>query len=112
MSPVSRPTEVGRGRLDRLAENLADIGIAFERGQMFGCPGVRQVGKGKFFVTVWADDLVFKLEGAHHAAALALSGAHLLEPMPGRPMKQWVVVPPSYADRDVEFGTAAARFVG
>ena len=42
------------------------------------------------------DDMVFKLEGEAHEAALALDGAHLFEPVAGRPMKSWVQVPPTH----------------
>jgi hypothetical protein len=45
--------------------------------------------------------MVFKLEDpAAHADALALEGAHLFDPGGhGRPFKEWVVVPPTLADR-------------
>jgi hypothetical protein len=94
--------------LDALADDLAGMGVPFERSQMFGCPGLRRPGKGKFFATVLGRDVMFKLEGEAHAEALGLDGSHLFQPMEGRPaMKQWVVVPAAHADRWPEFGAAA-----
>jgi len=93
--------------LDVLADDLAGMGVPFERSQMFGCPGLRRPGKGKFFATVLGRDVMFKLEGAAHAEALALEGAHVFEPIPGRQMKQWIVVPPAHAHRWPEFGASA-----
>jgi hypothetical protein len=46
------------------------------------------------------EDMVFKL--TDHAAreqALSIEGAHLFEPMEGRTMKKWVVVPKAQAAR-------------
>ena len=34
--------------LDVLADDLAGMGVPFERSQMFGCPGLRRPGKGKW----------------------------------------------------------------
>lgn len=110
---MDKPTPAGLEMLDALAEGLSDNGIAFERSQMFGSPGLRLPGKGKFFLTlVDGDELIFKLEGGAHATALGLDGAHLFEPMAGRPMKQWVQVPPAHRGRYLEFATAAAVALG
>jgi hypothetical protein len=56
--------------------------------------------------------MVFKLTGAEHASALALSGARLFDPMGGRPMKQWVEVPHAHAARWAELARAALRDMG
>ena len=55
------------------------------------------------------DAMVFKLEDpAAHAEALALDGAHLLDPGgSGRPFKEWVVVPPALAERWPDLAAAA-----
>lgn len=113
MPAMTKPTPDGLTLLDELADDLEAAAVAFERSQMFGSPGLRLPGKGKFFATlVDGEEMIFKLEGADHASALELDGAHLFEPMPGRPMKAWVQVPSSHRERYVELGTAAARFVG
>lgn len=98
--------------LDALADDLAGEGVPFERSQMFGCPGLRRPGRGKFFATLLGTDMMFKLEGAAHAEALALEGAHLFRPMEDRPaMKQWVVVPAAHAAHWCALARAAESHV-
>ncbi len=58
---------------------------------MMGMPSLK--ANGKLFAGQRGEDMVFKLGGDDHARALALEGAHLFEPMAGRQMKEWVVVP-------------------
>jgi TfoX/Sxy family transcriptional regulator of competence genes len=66
--------------------------------KMFGMDGFTANGKAAGGLT--GKDMVFKLtDAAHREQALALTGAHLFEPMPGRTMKEWVVVPKAHADR-------------
>ena len=65
------------------------------RASMFGMPGIKRRG-GKAFCGLYGDDMIFKLEGEDHARALSLKGAHLFEPMAGRPMKAWIQVPPEH----------------
>ncbi len=62
---------------------------------MFGMPSIKRRG-GKAFAGLYGDDMVFRLEGEAQETALALEGAHLFEPMAGRPMKAWVQVPPTH----------------
>lgn len=109
---MAKPNADGLALLDELAAILDDRRVPFERSQMFGSPGLRLPGKGKFFVSlVDGDELIFKLDGDAHAAALGLKGAHLFEPMKGRPMKQWVQLGKAHRKRFVEFATAAAACV-
>jgi hypothetical protein len=54
---------------------------------------------GKAAGGLYGDDMVFKLTDAKaRERALALPGAHLFEPMAGRQMKEWVVVPQTQAE--------------
>jgi hypothetical protein len=46
-------------------------------------------------MSLWGDDLVFRLAGPDLEAALALPGAATFEPAAGRPMTGWVRVPRS-----------------
>lgn len=113
MPAMTKPTPDGLALLDELADDLEAAAVAFERSQMFGSPGFRLPGKGKFFATlVSGEEMIFKLHGAMHASALELDGAHLFEPMPGRPMKQWVQVPSVHRGKYLELATAAAQSVG
>ena len=91
---MTRPSEAGRERFDRLVDELkGELDIVGT--SMFGMPSIKR-RDGKAFAGLYGDDMVFKLVGEAHAAALALEGSHLFEPMAGRPMKAWVQVPPSH----------------
>lgn len=91
---MAQPSEVGRARFDRLVGELrSELDIVGT--SMFGMPSIKR-RDGKAFAGLYGEDMVFKLEGEEHAAALALEGSHLFEPMVGRPMKAWVQVPPSH----------------
>ncbi len=91
---MAQPSEAGRARFEQLVEELKGerdvVGAS-----MFGMPSLKRRG-GKAFAGLYGEDMVFKLQGEAHAAAMALEGAHLFEPMAGRPMKAWVQVPPSH----------------
>lgn len=79
---------------DGVADELMATSPAV-RGMMFGMPCLKQCGKA--FAGYFQGAMVFKLNGAAYAQALTLSGAHLFDPMGGRPMKEWVVVPVEHA---------------
>ena len=80
-------------KYDDIAAALAEDGAL--KSQMFGMPTMK-VG-GKAFAGLYDEAMVFKLTGEAHKRALAMKGAHLFDPMDGRPMKEWVVVPASGA---------------
>ena len=96
-----------RAAFDALADELVLEGAT--AGPMFGMPSLK-VG-GKAFAGYLRGAMVFKLRGADHAAALALPGAQLFDPMGGRPMREWVQVPASAASRWPELARAALRTV-
>lgn len=83
-----------------------------ERRKMFGYPAAF-VG-GNMATGLFAESWIVRLpEGAIEAAKAA--GAGTFEPMPGKPMKAFVVIPPGDVDDDdalrrwVEAGLAHAR---
>jgi hypothetical protein len=78
-------------------------------GKMFGMPSLF-VG-GKAFAGYLDSEMVFKLGDEAHAGALALKGAHLFEPMAGRPMKEWVVVPDAQSTNWARIGKQALDYV-
>ncbi len=78
-------------------------------GQMFGMPCI-QAGR-KTLAGYWRGAMVFKLPPSAHAEALALAGAERFDPGMGRPMREWVVVPPAHAARWPEFAQAAWGYV-
>jgi hypothetical protein len=80
-------------------------------GKMFGMPCLKN--NAKAFAGFFQDAMVFKLGGASHSEALALSGARVFDPSErGRPMKEWVVVPNEHVSRWLEFARDAFNYVG
>jgi hypothetical protein len=77
-------------RYDSLAEDLVARGA--KRSQMFGMPVLK---KGdKVFCGTFGDAMTFKLGSPEEAgAAMKRKGVEAFEPMPGRAMKAWVLVP-------------------
>ena len=100
-----QPTEAGRVRFDAVAEELRNE-LDIVETSMFGMPSIK-VRDGNVFAGLYGDDMVFKLAGDVHAKALALSGAHLFEPMAGRPMKAWVQVSPTHETQWAELARNA-----
>ena len=79
------------------------------RGMMFGMPSLKQGGKA--FAGYYKGAMVFKLSGAAHTRALGLAGSHLFDPMAGRPMKEWVVVPAEHAAQWLGLARDAQEYV-
>jgi len=98
--PRSLRPPTGGGSKAARAYDALTVSLTKTRGvvasAMFGMPIFKV--NGKAFAGLRGDAMVFKLHGAHHAAALALPGAHLFEPMAGRQMKEWVQVPVTHAE--------------
>jgi hypothetical protein len=78
-------------------------------GMMFGMPCLKN--NGKAFAGFYNGTMIFKLGGARHSDALALSGSRLFDPMGGRPMKEWVEVPAEHASRWLELAQEALQYV-
>jgi hypothetical protein len=82
-------------RFDRLAETFVARGAT--RSQMFGMP-VLKAGD-KVFAGTFGDAMTFKLGPDDLERARTLTGVESFEPMKGRPMKGWVLVPLAHAKR-------------
>jgi hypothetical protein len=82
-------------RFNRLAETFVARGAT--RSQMFGMP-VLKAGD-KVFAGTFGDAMTFKLGPDDLERARALTGVEPFEPMKGRPMKEWVLVPLAHATR-------------
>ena len=82
-------------RFEELAETLVARGAT--RSQMFGMP-VLKAGD-KVFAGTFGDAMTFKLGPDDLVPARALTGVEPFEPMKGRPMKEWVLVPLAHAKR-------------
>ena len=68
--------------------------------------------RGKVFAGFHQGAMVFKLDGAAHAAALALPGARPFDPGMGRRMRQWIEVPAEGSDRWLALGREALDYGG
>jgi TfoX/Sxy family transcriptional regulator of competence genes len=69
-----------------------------ERRKMFGYPAAF-VG-GNLFMGLYQDSLMLRLSEEDRAEFLTLQGAALFEPMPGRPLRGYVTVPPAMLRQD------------
>ncbi|XZF15513.1 hypothetical protein ACTHGU_05210 [Chitinophagaceae bacterium MMS25-I14] len=87
----------------------ADIPDA-KPGKMFGAECIK-LTNGKAVAMFWRDHIVVKLNAADKEKALQLKGAKLFDPMDGRPMKEWVQVPFSYADQWRELAEKSTQYV-
>ena len=101
-----------RARYDEIVDDFAAQNADVTLGQMMGMPAIKRSGKmiGGFSSDEGA--MVFKLsEEATRNAALALEGAHLFDPSGGKraPMKEWVVVPSTHANKWREVAEKALR---
>ena len=102
-------TTRAREEIADLADELAEYGVI--AGMIFGHRGLKTAAR-KMFCFEHGDNIVFKLPPAAYDDALALAGASLFAPHPGRPpMGNWVVVPKRYADQWPELARAAFTHV-
>lgn len=95
-----------QAEFDALAGELEQLGA--KRSKMFGMPCLKNPG-GKAFVGLSGDELVVKLgrDTPQHAEALKIEGAHLFDPMGGRPMKEWICLPVAARSSWAGFAIAA-----
>lgn len=73
--------------LARLIPSNADI----QHRKMFGYPAY--FINGNMFVGLFGHSLFLRLDDAKRKSFLQMADAGVLEPMPGRPMKEYVVAP-------------------
>ena len=73
-----------------------------ERRTMFGYPAAFL--NGNMFACVFQDRIMLRLGERDRREALALPGAQPFAPMPGRPMKEYVELPPTIAHDPRELG--------
>jgi|SRR4051812_45328735 len=92
-----------------VGKELADLGVTISL--VFGKPAFKDVN-GHSFACMFGDDLACRLiEGtAEFNEGMALPGAELFDPSGERhrkPMKDWVVIPHTFADQWLKFAQAA-----
>jgi TfoX/Sxy family transcriptional regulator of competence genes len=74
---------------------------------MFGYPAC--FVNGHMFMGLHQEDMVLRLSEADRAAALAVQGTRVFEPMPGKPMKEYVALAPTVLTNRDEVRTWVAR---
>jgi TfoX/Sxy family transcriptional regulator of competence genes len=79
-----------RGLVD-IFEHLVPDARGVEKRKMFGYPC--SFVNGNMFVGLYQENMFLRLSDNDRAAFLKFENARLFEPMPGRPMKEYVVVP-------------------
>ena len=78
--------------------------------QMFGKQCLKV--KGKAFLALHKNALVFKLTGEEHKKAMSNKDAALWDPSgKGRPMKEWVAIPAENLGNAMLFANQALNFV-
>src|SRR3990172_802017 len=94
--PSPRPMSKWRPVPDKLKQVFEKAIQSFpeaEPRKVFGYPAA--VVNGHMFAGLHQADLILRLSEADRANLLKCPGAKLFEPMPGRPMREYVVVPPA-----------------
>lgn len=71
-----------------------------ERRQMFGYPCA--FVNGQLFTGLHQDAMIVRLGEAERAELLKRQGASIFQPMPGRTMREYVVLPPDMTARDAK----------
>jgi TfoX/Sxy family transcriptional regulator of competence genes len=64
---------------------------------MFG--NISAFVNGNMFFGLFGDDLFLRLSGEDRSELLKSKGASVLEPMKGKPMKDYVVIPKTWRER-------------
>jgi hypothetical protein len=105
MPPIPKPAP---GSVSRFRAALAAQPAAVER-IMFGCP-CAFVG-GNMTAGLYGDDWFVRLPAEERADLLAEDGARPFAPMPGRPMREYVVLPPSFVADDAAIAHWLSRAV-
>ena len=86
------------------------------KNKIFGMPSIKV--NGKAFACLSGDSMILNLADVPQAGrsgepsrALALEGAKLFDPMGGRPMKEWALVPVNQAEHWQDLAEAALDYV-
>jgi TfoX/Sxy family transcriptional regulator of competence genes len=77
-----------------LLEGMAGVQVR----KMFGFPAA--FINGNMFAGLFQDQIFLRLGDAERASLLKEAGVRVFEPMPGRPMREYVVVPPTLVNSD------------
>jgi TfoX/Sxy family transcriptional regulator of competence genes len=79
-------------------EHLAQMVPQATSRKVFGYPAL--FINGQMFAGLHQDKMILRLPEEDRTRFMQLKGASVFEPMPGRPMREYVVVPPSLIKSD------------
>lgn len=91
----------------RIFGRIMPAAAGVEKRKMFGYPC--SFINGNMFMGVFQDAVFFRLSEADRQAFLLLEQASLFEPMPGRPMKEYTVIPAWLLEDDAQLEEWIAR---
>lgn len=91
MNKIPRSSKGSEALLRSLLSESADVTLRPMFGNLSAFVG------GNMSMGVYGDDLFLRLSDGDRAELLKVEGAAPFEPMKGRPMKEYVVVPRSWA---------------
>ena len=92
---------------EELLDRHAGVLPGAEKLKMFGCP-VYTVN-GNMFAGAHREDIFLRLSEPDHDAVFEIDGIRPFEPMPGRVMREYVVVPAPIYQSGTEFPSWLAR---
>ena len=75
--------------------------------KMFGYPAA--FVNGNLFMSLFQDDLILRLPEGLREELLKVDGAKIFSPMPGRPMREYVAVPPRIMANQKELASWVLR---
>jgi len=76
---------------------------------MFGMPTLKI--RGTAFAGTYGEAMIFKLSPTDVQRALQLAGASHFDPRGGRPMREWVSIPPERANAWPDLARSALEYV-
>ncbi len=85
-------------RYERAIQLLAGV----QPREMFGHPAV--FANGQMFSGLVQDQMFIRLSDQDRSEPLKQAGARSFEPMPGRPMREYVVVPEAVLESEAQLG--------
>ena|SRR5579864_8508634 len=116
MVNADNPRPSFRSAPPELVALFEKVMVAFPDAQLkktFGFPAAYV--NGQMFTGLHNESMILKLPPEDLKSFLAFDGAHAFEPMPGRPMREFAVVPPSLLNSEpelVEWLRKAFAYVG
>ncbi len=103
MSPMPRPSEESKAFFRGLFADRPVVQVK----PMFGNMGA--FVNGNMFASLFGEDVWVRLSDAERHELLAVDGTSVPEPMPGRPMKEYVALPKAWRNEPERINEWVAR---